>query len=47
VVAPREVQPAADQCKCGCLEPNIRLSSGTVVGELEEGLEELSGTAAP
>ena len=40
MTAPWEVQPATDQCRCGCLEPTIRLSSGNLVGELEEGLEQ-------
>jgi hypothetical protein len=29
------------------LEPNIRVSSGNLVGDLEEGLEELRGIATP
>jgi hypothetical protein len=42
VAAPWEVEEATVQCRCGCLEPTIRLSSGPV-GELEIGLEELRG----
>ena len=30
-----EVQPATDQCRYGCLEPTIRLSSGNLVGKLD------------
>jgi hypothetical protein len=39
MAVPGEVWPATDQCRCGCLEPNIRLNSGNLVGELAEGLE--------
>ena len=35
--------PATDQCKCECLEPNISLSTKTLVGELEEGMEKQRG----
>jgi hypothetical protein len=47
VVVPGEVWQAADQCRCGCLEPTIRLNSGNLVGELAEDLEELRGIATP
>lgn len=40
MAAPWDVQLATDQCIYGCLVPIIRLSSGTLVGELAEGLEE-------
>jgi len=40
VAGPEEVWTATDQCRCGCLEPTIKQSSGNMVGELAEGLEE-------
>ena len=43
MTAPWEVQPATNQYRCECLELTIRLSSGTLVGELAEGLEERGG----
>ena len=39
--------PAPDQCRGGYLQPTIRLSSGTLVGELVEGLGEQRGIATP
>jgi len=47
MVGPAKVQPATDQCRSGCLEPTIRWSSENLAGELEEGLEERRGIAAP
>jgi hypothetical protein len=42
-----EDRSATDQCRCGILEPIIRLSSRTPVEELVEGLEEWKGIATP
>jgi hypothetical protein len=36
VVVPWEGQSATDQCRGRSLEPTIRLSSGNLLGELEE-----------
>jgi hypothetical protein len=41
------VQPAAEQCRFGCLEATDRLNSGNLVGELVGGLEEQKGIATP
>jgi hypothetical protein len=35
-----KVLPVFDQLRCGCLEPTIRLSSGTPAGNLVEELEQ-------
>ena len=43
MVVPWEVHPAIVQGRCGCLEPIIILSSGTLLGQLEKGLEEQRG----
>jgi hypothetical protein len=40
MAVPCEVQPTFDQCRYGYLEAIIRLSSGNLVRELMEGLEE-------
>jgi hypothetical protein len=40
VAVPREDLPALDDCRCYCSQPNIRLSSGTSVGEQGKVLEE-------
>jgi len=47
MAVPWEVHPKTDQCRCECFEPNIRLSSWTLVAELAEGLEEQWGVATP
>ena len=47
MTVPGQIQPATDQCRCGCLEPTIRMNSGNLVGELAEGLEEQRGIATP
>lgn len=41
------VQPATDRCRCGCMNPNMTLSSGNLVRETAEELEELRVIAAP
>ena len=47
------VLPASDQYRCvcecgrGCLEPSIKVSLGTSVGDLEEGLEDWREIATP
>ena len=38
-----EAVPDPDQYRWRCWQPNIRLSTGTPMGELEEGLKELKG----
>ena len=47
MAVPGEVWPATDQCRCGCLEPTIRLNSGNLIRELAEGLKELKGITTP
>ena len=47
VAVPWEVRPATAQCRYRCLEPNIRLSSGTLVGELAKGMVEQREIATP
>jgi hypothetical protein len=39
--------PETDQLRCGFLKPTIRLNSGTLVGELAVGMEEMRGIATP
>jgi hypothetical protein len=47
VIVHREIRPVTDHSRSRWLEPNIRLNSENLVGELAEGLEELRGIATP
>ena len=47
MVVTGELHKQLTNCRCEGLEPTIRLSSGTLVGEMAEGLEELKGIATP
>jgi hypothetical protein len=42
-----EVVPEPDQYRCGCSQPAIRQSTGTLIEELGKGLKELKGLATP
>jgi hypothetical protein len=47
VAVPGKTKPATDQCRCGCSEPTIRLSSRNLAVELVEVQEEWRGIAIP
>jgi hypothetical protein len=41
------VKPEPDQYRCGCSQPTIGLSIGTLMEELRRELKELKGFATP
>jgi hypothetical protein len=47
LAVPREAISEPDHYRCGCTQPTIRLSMGTAMEELGEGLKELKQFATP